>query len=99
MTARGWQKTYVDAPELLNAVKADDFLEQLIPVLLAALRLGEPECPGVLQLMLDIEVGRVVEDGHDLAVGGATATIGRAVRGISHGAVGGNGNGIQWNRL
>lgn len=84
LAACAWQSekiygTYVDAPKLLDAVKADDFLEQLVPVLLAARGLGEPESPRVLQLMLDVEVGWIVEDGHDLAIVGGSAS-GRAVR-------------------
>lgn len=79
--------TYVDAPELLNAVEADDFLEQLVPVLLAARWLGEPQRPRVLQLVLDIEVRRVVEDCDDVAAVGTLLAIGRAIRGVSHGTV------------
>ena len=65
----GSEGTYVDTPELLDAVEADDLLQKLVPVLLAAWRLGEPERPGVLESVLDGEVVGVVEDGDDLAVG------------------------------
>lgn len=58
--------TYVDSPELLDAVEADDLLEQLVPVLLATRRLGEPQGPGVLESVLDVEVLRIVEDGDNL---------------------------------
>lgn len=48
----------------------------------------------MLQLMLDIEVGRVVKDGHDLAIGGSS-TSGRAIRGVSHGTVWRDRDGIE----
>lgn len=66
-------RTHVDAPELLDAVEADDLLEELVPVLLSTRWLGEPESPGMLQRVLDVEILRVVEDGHDLV------TVGRLV--------------------
>jgi hypothetical protein len=85
--------TYVDSPELLHAVEGDDLLQELIPVLLAARRLGEPESPRVLKLVLDVEVGRVVEDSDNLAVG----TIGRSVLLVL--ALLGDGDGIERHRL
>ena len=73
-----WEgSTHVDAPELLDAVEADDLLQQLIPVLLAAWRLGEPESPCVLQLMLDVEVGRVIEYCNDSIAAGTVGAVGR----------------------
>ena len=86
--------THVDTPELLNAVKADDLLQKLVPVLLAARRLGEPESPGVLKLVLDVEVGGVVKDGDDLAGGGA---IGGGFFLVL--ALGGDGDGVERDRL
>ncbi|KAI7150399.1 eukaryotic translation initiation factor 4E [Hortaea werneckii] len=86
--------TYVDAPELLDGVKGDDLLQQLAPVLLAAGRLGEPECPGVLQRMLDIEIGRVVKHSDDLAV---ICTL--VVGSIGYTALGRDWNGIKRNLL
>lgn len=86
--------TYVDAPEFLNTVEADDLLEQLVPVLLAAWRLGEPQSPGVLKSVLDVEVLRVIEDGHDL-LAIAIGTVG----GIREAAFGRDGNGIERHRL
>lgn len=91
----GKDETYVDAPELLNAVKADDLLEQLVPVLLAAWWLGEPEGPGVLKSVLDVEVGRVVEHGDDLVTVGALLAVGGAVGSVSHGAVRRDGDRVQ----
>lgn len=90
---RAGGSTYVDTPELLDAVEADDLLEQLMPVLLAARRLGEPQRPLVLQLVLDIEVGRVVEDGDDglLVVG--------AVGGVGHGAARRDGDAVEGDGL
>ena len=81
--------TYVNAPELLDAVEADDFLQKLVPVLLAARRLREPEGPRILKRVLNIEVRRVVEDGDDLlsivrAVGpicGAVGCVGHTAGG------------------
>lgn len=93
--ARGdGRRTHVDAPELFDTVKADDFLEQLIPVLLAARWLGEPQSPGVLQGVLHVEVLRVVEDGDNLLV----VAIG-AIGGIGQAALGGDGNGVERHRL
>jgi hypothetical protein len=82
--------TYVDAPELLNAVEADDLLEQLIPVLLAAGWLGEPQGPGVLQSVLNVEILRVVKDGHDLV----TVRLG-AIGGVGDAAIGRDGDGVE----
>jgi hypothetical protein len=79
-------KTYVDSPELLNTVKADDLLQKLVPVLLSARRLGEPEGPFVLQLVLDVEVRRVIEDGDDL---------GFVLGLLLLAANGGDGNGVE----
>jgi hypothetical protein len=79
-------KTYVDSPELLNAVKADDLLQKLVPVLLSARRLGEPEGPCVLQLVLDVEVRRVIEDGDNL---------GLVLGFLLLAANGGDGNGVE----
>lgn len=87
--------TYVDAPKFLDTVKADDLFEQLVPVLLAAWRLGEPQSPSVLQLMLDIEVRRVIKDSHDLTVR-TGSIICRAVGGVCHCTVWRNGNRIKW---
>lgn len=84
----GRSKTHVDAPELLNAVKTDDLLEQLVPVLLAAWRLREPERPDILQSVLNVEVGRVVEDGHDVVAVGQLLAIGGTIGRVGHGAVG-----------
>jgi hypothetical protein len=78
--------TYVDSPELLNAVEADDLLQELVPVLLSAGRLGEPEGPCVLQLVLDIEVRRVVKDGDNL---------GFILCFLLLAADGGDGNGVE----
>lgn len=86
--------THVDTPEFLDAVEADDLLEQLVPVLLAAWRLGEPQSPGVLKSVLDVEVLRVIEDGHDL-LAIAIGTVG----GISEAAFGRYGNSIERHRL
>lgn len=86
--------TYVDAPEFLDTVEADDLLEQLVPVLLAAWGLGEPQSPGVLKSVLDVEVLRIVENGHDL-VAIAIGTVG----GIREAAFGRDGNGIERHRL
>lgn len=88
-------ETYVDSPELFNAVEADDLFQQLVPVLLAARRLGEPQSPGVLKLVLHVEVGRVVENSDDLAVG-ARAIGGSLVLLV---ALGRNGNGVERDRL
>lgn len=65
--------TYVDSPELLNAVEGDDFLQQFVPVLLSRWGLGEPEGPGVGKWVLDIEVVGIVEDGDDVAILSAAA--------------------------
>jgi len=83
-------RTYVDPPELLNAVKADDLLQELVPVLLSTWRLGEPEGPCVLQLVLDVEVRRVVEDSDNLGVG----TL-HVLHVLLLTAVGGDWNGIE----
>jgi len=80
-------KAYVDSPELLNTVKADDFLQELVPVLLSARRLGEPEGPCVLQLVLDVEVRRVVKDGDNLGL--------VLVRVLLLAADGSDGNGVE----
>ena len=82
--------TYVDTPEFLNRVEGDDLLQQLAPVLLAAGRLGEPQRPGVLQRVLDVEVGRVVKDGDDLAV-----ISGLLVGCIGYTALGRDWDGVQ----
>ena len=84
--------TYVDAPELLDALEADHLLEKLVPVLLAGWRLGEPESPGMLQFVLDVEVGRVVEDGDDLL---AVLELVAAVGDVRHLAIGRDGNGVE----
>lgn len=88
------QPTHVDPPELLHTVEGDDLFQQLVPVLLAAWWFGEPERPAVLQLMLDGKVLRVVKYAHDLVV----LALG-AVGSISHGAVGRDGDRVEWDRL
>jgi hypothetical protein len=85
--------TYVDSPELFDAVEADDFLEELVPILLAVWWLGEPQGPNMLQLMLHVEVGWIIEDRDDLVA------IGGAVGGIGHWAVGRDWNGVKRYRL
>ena len=81
-------RTYVDSPELLNAVEADDLLQELVPVLLSAGRLGEPEGPCMLQLVLDVEVRGVIEDSDNLGI--------VLVRGVLLlAANGGDGNGVE----
>lgn len=95
-------RTYVDTPELLNTVEADDLLQELVPVLLAARRLGEPEGPSVLKLVLDVEVGRVVEDTDDVeragrAIGGGiflVVTLGRDGDGVERDGLGGLGGDV-----
>lgn len=89
------EQTHVDTPELLDAVEADDLLEQLVPVLLAARWLGEPEGPGVLQLVLNVEVGRVVENSHDLVVARWLLAVGGAVGCVGHAAVWGDGDRVK----
>lgn len=65
--------TYIDSPELLNTVEADDFLQQLVPVLLSRWGLGEPEGPSMGKWVLDIEVVGVVEDGDSVTILSAAA--------------------------
>jgi hypothetical protein len=89
----GSDRTYVDSPELLDAVEADDLLQELVPVLLAAWGLGEPESPGVLKSVLNGEVVGVVEDGDDLAAG----AIGGGL--LLLGALGRDGDGVERHRL
>ena len=90
--------TYVDAPELFDAVEADDLLQQLIPVLLAARWLGEPQRPGVLQSVLNVEVGGIVEHRDDLlgVVGAVGRAVGRAISCVGHATVGRDGDGVEW---
>lgn len=92
-------QTHVDTPELLNAVKADDLLEQLVPVLLATWWFGEPEGPGVLQLVLDVEIGWVVEDGHDLVVARWLVAVCGAVGCVGHAAIWRDGDRVERNLL
>lgn len=92
--------TYVNTPEFFHAVEADDLLQQLVPILFATGRFGEPQRPGVLEGVLDVEVGRVVEDGDDWVAiggvfGGAAGRDGDGVEvdgGVGH--VGGGGGGV-----
>lgn len=85
-------RTHVDAPELLHAVESDDLLQQLAPVLLAARGLGEPQGPAVLQGVLNVEVGCVVEDGDDFAV---AVTVGGAIGGVGDGALWRDWDGVE----
>jgi hypothetical protein len=91
-TVRG---TYVNAPELLDTVEADDLLQELIPVLLAGRRLREPQGPSILQGVLDVEVCWVIEDGDDLL--GVVCAVGSAVSIV--GAIRGDGNGVKRDRI
>jgi len=62
--------SYVDAPELFYRVEGDDFLKEVVPVVVAfaAWRFCEPKSPCVGQRVLDVEIVRVVEDGDNVAV-------------------------------
>ena len=93
-------QTYVDAPKFLDTVEADDLLQQLRPVLLATWWLGEPQSPGVLKLMLDIEIRRIVKHGHDLLViAKLIISVGGSVRRVGHRSIWRNWNGVKWHRF
>lgn len=60
-------QTYVDAPEFLNGIKGNNFLQEVVPVITFSRRwLREPKTPFVHKRMLDIEIVDIVEDGLDL---------------------------------